>query len=164
MNLIKRYVNNLVRNITEDIIQEKADLIIKQQLSCVPRSDIKNYQIKLNQAQPDFWNTLRTQSPTELSIRIVYLDENNRSRDFKKNFYTLKELYDYVSLDFQGNADDDIVSIEKIALWFRHTYKGKKELESHNFTDFNKNYRPESVQDAFITIKQWVEKYPELLL
>ena len=93
-----------------------------------------------------------------------YLDENAQERDYKATFETFGEMNEYIRLPIKQTMQSDVRVIEKIKIWIRYEYKGDRKIESHNFTEYNKNYKPEALTKAYATIEKWIQEHPEVLL
>lgn len=133
-------------------------------LDDTPAPDIKRYHKKVFAVKPDVWNIALTQEVQSLELKVEYLDENSQTRSYEVTFTGFADINSYVKLPIEDTMQSDVVTIQSVTMYIWYMYKGDKNLETHKFTEYNKNYKPEALTNIYGTISDWVYNHPEVLL
>lgn len=150
---MKKYVKSIILEVLSEPIQ---------------KANIKQFLI--NNIKPNkrtIWDLMLTQNIETFKLSIKYYDENEFvvERDINANtFAHFKQLCE-LSKDEILESTPDMKYVQRIVLYVWYDYKGKRELESHNFMDYREShYSLDSIDEVLLTLRNWINKYPEYLL
>lgn len=127
--------------------------------------DLVKFKINIPDVKRSVWDIIKTQELDELCIRIIYFDDMNFEREFKIEAQNIPDLLTIVNHKAVDVVQSDLRYVKSVHFQVWYNYKGKRELEAHNFMDWRtKKYSIESIDEVFKEIKTWIKNHPEYLL
>ncbi len=149
---IKKKIKDYVKTQIREVILEPEAAI-----------DYDIYKVAVTK-KPEMKDLMFTEDVINFSIKIAYLDENMRKRDYEFKISGLQGLNQVTAGDYSLYLQSDVCVIREINLWMRYKYKDQEESELHVFGGYANNYKPEVLGRVFSEIQEWLRLKPEYLI